>query len=763
MFWDVMSTANNISVPVKMNAAVTAPNSNASSTGGMYRVLHAFDASGKKLLKLIPIGPQCIPIVPSHNKTTNACLQPIVEQQKVFTSSPIQIAQSAITQSALPVLEQSSSGKYIIPAERTFVLKPVSTIPVNEKVAIPTTNSSIKVCVPSLIKQKLVPGTSHMVNADHAYSVVNINTHPVSTKPLVLPAGSKLHFSTGTESKAVSTSTLSPGIQEKILATVGSGSQEPQKNVQTVIYLSPVNAVKTAPVNTVKLTPLKSVPLSAAKEAQVTLVKTPAPAVNANPIKDSQEPLKIVSSHVQNPGAPMKWVVQENPDSPAPYLVPVKPNHNSASKILKTLATIEQAGKGAKEPSVLSEAATTQTTSGKDNSLVMCNGKTYLLAKKNPEPTKLQVFKDKGNEAVLNVKTEKPTAETEMERTLKLSLQSSQPTSSSAGFIKRNVTSEKPIVIQDDSDTDVDDSDEIQHVEFSKSSNISPRRQKCVAVQTVRRGICTIAEVIDMTNDYDPITSENHTLSYKESVLFSHGSTVQQSPVDLCEGFSGHEPSKRKYETDSQLRKKFGITSDVKICLQRCSPHKSISLQAKTQQVILNKNPLEGIRKLIQESKADARAKKLNLSQTEVSGKCDPNTSPKQTSECLPPDFKKMKIDSRGDMAIPSSSEENSRKQGVNPHNVHPYENSGGHNFMPSNDKDSVMDEVAHCSKQLDSITSGSSNTSASAMDEDIFIVTPMDSEEIVREEKIKRLKELLKQKETALEEIRKNRVVSIS
>uniref|UniRef100_A0A8C4RQF9 Ligand-dependent nuclear receptor-interacting factor 1 n=1 Tax=Erpetoichthys calabaricus TaxID=27687 RepID=A0A8C4RQF9_ERPCA len=759
-----MSTANNISVPVKMNAAVTAPSSNASSTGGMYRVLHAFDASGKKLLKLIPIGPQCIPIAPSHNKTTNACLQTIVEQQRVFTSSPIQIAQSAITQSALPVLEQSSSGKYIIPAERTFVLKPVSTIPVNEKVAIPTTNSSIKVCVPSLIKQKLVPGTSHMVNADHAYSVVNINPHPVTTKPLVLPAGSKFHISTGTESKAVSTSTLSPGIQEKILATVGSGSQEPPKNVQTVIYLSPVNAVKTAPVNTVKLTPLKSVPLTAPKEAQVTLVKTPAPAVNVNPIKNSQEPLKIVSSHVQNQGAPMKWVVQENPDSPAPYLVPVKPNHNAASKILKTLATIEQAEKGAKEPSVLSETATTQTTSGKDNSLVMCNGKTYLLAKKNPEPTKLQVVKHKGSEAVLNVKTEKPTAETEMERTLKFSLQSSQPTSSSTCFIKRNVTSEKPIVIQDDSDTDVDNSDEVQHVEFSKSSNSTPGRQKCVAVQTVRRGICTIAEVIDMTNDNDPITSENHTLSYKKSVLFSHGSTVQQIPVDLCEGFSGHTPSKRKYETDSQLRKRFGITSDVKICLKRCSPHKSISLQAKTQQVILNnKNPLEGIRKLIQESKADARAKKLNLSETEVSGKCDPKTSPKRTSECLPPDFKKMKIDSQGDMVIPSSSEENSRKQGVSPYNVHPCENTSGHNFVPSNDKDSAMDEVAHCSKQLDSIPSGSSNTSASTMDEDIFIVTPMDSEEIVREEKIKRLKELLKQKETALEEIRKNRVVSIS
>lgn len=65
-------------------------------------------------------------------------------------------------------------------------------------------------------------------------------------------------------------------------------------------------------------------------------------------------------------------------------------------------------------------------------------------------------------------------------------------------------------------------------------------------------------------------------------------------------------------ESDSQLRKRFEITSDVRICLEKIQPQMltTTSAEAISSVASTSRCPLEGIRKLIQESNAIIRTKK---------------------------------------------------------------------------------------------------------------------------------------------------------
>lgn len=62
-------------------------------------------------------------------------------------------------------------------------------------------------------------------------------------------------------------------------------------------------------------------------------------------------------------------------------------------------------------------------------------------------------------------------------------------------------------------------------------------------------------------------------------------------------------------KSDTQLRKEFCITSDVQIHLQRTKP--PVKPDQKTERLIINKRTLDGLRKVIQDSKLQSKIQQM--------------------------------------------------------------------------------------------------------------------------------------------------------
>ncbi|XP_067863315.1 ligand-dependent nuclear receptor-interacting factor 1-like isoform X2 [Heptranchias perlo] len=205
-------------------------------------------------------------------------------------------------------------------------------------------------------------------------------------KSPVLPSGHHLQIPANAEVKSVPASSLPLAIQQKILATAASNlanSAESTKPSPTVIYVCPVNTVKTTPKRLPNIRPKNIVQLPTAL------------AVGDSPVQGAAAPAAVVSSAAvsnaeqsQSQDSVMKWVVQKNPQSLAHCLIPVKSSNNLASKILKSLADQQHAESGTTNLIPLASTAPSEKGANvfsafKENALVMYNGKVYLVVQKN--------------------------------------------------------------------------------------------------------------------------------------------------------------------------------------------------------------------------------------------------------------------------------------------------------------------------------------------------------------------------------------------
>ncbi len=78
----------------------------------------------------------------------------------------------------------------------------------------------------------------------------------------------------------------------------------------------------------------------------------------------------------------------------------------------------------------------------------------------------------------------------------------------------------------------------------------------------------------------------------------------------LSQAYENPDSDQRsQLKTDCQLRKEFGITSDVQICLQRPKP--TVKPDQLTERLIINKRTLDGLRKVIQESKLQSKIQQM--------------------------------------------------------------------------------------------------------------------------------------------------------
>jgi len=368
----------------------------------MYRVVQTTGPDGKNLLKLLPVSKSSgsfVPIVQSSAMPNNS---------KANISSPVHLTfktqltnTTAPSSVKIPVFQSPNPGKIIL--TRTSDKQESARGDSEKEVLVPKSAANVQSSCVSVDRLSLqnIAVTSSSNQSNTAYMLVNTTSLPAAMKSSVLPSGHHLQIPADAEVKSVPASFLPPAIQQKILAAAAtnvSGGADGTK-MPTVIYVSPVNTVKT-----VLPKRLQTICPKPAPEVSKTLIMTATQEGNCS------SPEAVTSDGQQYQQTPMKWIVQETPQSSAPCLIPVKSSNNVASKILKTLSDMKnvEANSANILPLCSSGPGGSQTkiTSIKDNALVMYNGKVYLLTKRGSDVLSAQADKQASSSSDASLKKE---------------------------------------------------------------------------------------------------------------------------------------------------------------------------------------------------------------------------------------------------------------------------------------------------------------------------------------------------------------------
>ncbi|NXC58592.1 LRIF1 factor, partial [Aleadryas rufinucha] len=377
-----------------------------SIAGCMYRVVQTTGPDGKNLLKLLPISKTSgsfVPIVQSPAMPNNS---------NANVSSPVhltfktQLGNTAAPSSVkIPIFQPPNPGKIIL--TRTLDKQESVRADSEKESLIPSAAANAQSSCVSMdgVSLQNVAITSSSHQSSTTYMVVNTKPVPVTVKSPALPSGHHLQIPADAEVKSVPASLLPPAIQQKILAAAAtnvSGGADSTKT-PTVIYVSPVKTVKTSQVLPKHLQSFCSKP---ATEVSKTLIVTAAQKGSGS----SPEPVTSEGQKCQQ--TPMKWIVQETAPLSAACLIPVKSSNNVASKILKTLSDMKNVEVNPANILPLCSnspgGSQTKITPLKDNALVMYNGKIYLLTKRGSDVLSAQADKQTSSSSDASLKKETP-------------------------------------------------------------------------------------------------------------------------------------------------------------------------------------------------------------------------------------------------------------------------------------------------------------------------------------------------------------------
>ncbi|KAM4699356.1 ligand-dependent nuclear receptor-interacting factor 1 isoform 2-T2 [Discoglossus pictus] len=369
----------------------------------MYQVVQGNSQQGKNILQLIPVSKSADNLIPLSYPPVISSSSNINAQKQVSFSLPPPLP-NTILPSPINVLQQPSFGNYIITTQRNPIEGTKSISVVDNKTS-PLQNTTV------ILEKSHV----NVASQPPRPTFMMVNQSPVSsgirTMP-TLPSGHHLQIPANAEVKSVPASSLPIAIQQKILAaSTTSGKQDISSN-PSVIYVSPVNTVKTVSKNLTSayLKPNTSIKDPAIISSSLAKPSSKDPAVFSSPIV---KPLieHPTSDTAQSPKMPMKWIVQENKES-ASCLVPVKSSNDTASKILKILSGTKNESSMANVLPMCSNSVKSNSNviPIKDNALVMYNNKIYLLAKRGSEVFKTETKKP---ELPSYVPPEKPLANSE--------------------------------------------------------------------------------------------------------------------------------------------------------------------------------------------------------------------------------------------------------------------------------------------------------------------------------------------------------------
>ncbi|KAM9343311.1 uncharacterized protein lrif1 [Pholidichthys leucotaenia] len=309
-----------------------------SGTGVFYQAMPAIGADGKNIMKLIPVQMVNGKFVQTemHKPITNPA-----PPKAVSTNSATGPIQKPTQTTLSPVLTQQIINKSLghSKAPNKQPQQQQQTVNLMAKVApMATTNC----------------GTS-----------VSLSHHlPVTVNSPALPRGQHLQIPPNAQVQTVPASQLPPSIKNQIFGS--SAGSFPVSSVDNVLYVSPVTTVSQS------MPP----PSDSALDSVKLLTKT-SPRL---PSKAAKPKLKLIPQVPHVPHCPIRWVVEEV-DTPATPDLKLPSSPSVTSKILQAVAKRESADK---QHSIVAKAATTEGdgVQRKGSALVMCNGKVFFVSEK---------------------------------------------------------------------------------------------------------------------------------------------------------------------------------------------------------------------------------------------------------------------------------------------------------------------------------------------------------------------------------------------
>ncbi|KAM9369574.1 ligand-dependent nuclear receptor-interacting factor 1 [Phaethornis superciliosus] len=729
--------------------------------GCVYRVVQTTGPDGKNLLNLLPISKSSgsfvpiaqPPVMPHHSKANIS--------SPVHLTFKTQLANTAAPSSVkIPVLQSPNPGQIVLTRtlDKQEGVRAGSEKEILSPKPTPNTQSGFVSAEKLSLQNTAVTSSSDQSKA--AYMWVNTKTLPGKVTSSALPSGHHLQIPADAEVKSVPASFLPPAVQQKILAAAAtnvSGGVDSTK-MPTVIYVSPVNTVKT-------VLP-KHLPALCPKPA--TEVSKPMTAAQQGNSSEA-----VTSDGQQCQQTPMKWVVQESPQPSAACLIPVKSSNNMASKILKTLSDTKNVEVNtANIISLCSSGPSggqTKFAPLKDNALILYNRKVYLLTKRSSDAPSAQTDKQasSSSDASLKEETSNLVGSTEVTKItnevvnlvlsnnkgMVLSQKDPKPftnsKNSSPTLLRTDVKSAAAALVTPSADQQNSTVTQRKSLPFSESisSGVTP-----VTAAGTQEQICQNGK----EKSHSPPAASAVLPQSKQDCAFSEDwQKIQCERMhSLGKVIQNKQQEKPHWKQYLELRKKFGLSKVERVYLKRIPSRTSCekpeeracwnySWSSSSLDVEITNQHQECVKeeKIIVDLQEDlTKKRKIKSSPLSDSGK-------------------KRRAPGRSTTS-PSSenSSSNSRvlSRGVSPPPVLPQPSIPTALGPSSLGQDPEEDPQAQCSIPVIVSCEGGSSVFEGSFRDDAFPLTPPDLDETIRDEKIKRLKQLLREREAALEEVRK-------
>nr|XP_020638192.1 ligand-dependent nuclear receptor-interacting factor 1 [Pogona vitticeps] len=716
-------------------------------TGRVYHIVQMAGLNGEKPVKLLPVSKPLgnfVPLVQSQitadNVKGNTSRFSHDNLKGLFATTTFPFVKNPEHTAATP-------GKWILPKPFGQEEKANITSVVKENPPTPTVltiQSNFHSADRLSFRKDVAPNCLGKNNTN--YVLLNTKNDPGTARSTVLPSGHHLQIPAHAEVKSVPASLLPLGIQQKILAAAAPLGPGEVAKVPTVIYVSPVNTVKSTASK-----PFQNIcPKSVIEATEHLMQIVPQRAV-------SLSTLNVTTSDCEKKEMfPIKWSVQENLKQSAPCLVAVKSSNSMVSKILKFLANMKNVNSNTTSILPASSNSLSESqgkiTSIKDNALVVYNEKVYLLTKKEHSVASAN-----------NCKKQVPSNDETLIRKQKSNVFSSPADSTIANQVvslvlsknKGNTCSVKDAEVSGNMKPQIQ-SEVSKNLEAASPSLVSPLGSLQTSNINQLEAVSALGHVSELKVDKKSARRENKniTLSSEEPAALLPSMVPYTSEEEKTKTVSGmniqiKQQKKQRRKSYFELRRKFGLFKEERVYLRRIPV--SLSLPSSEESVCsrsVQANDTCDLCRTVPVTYGFREEEKIVKEQEELNIKRRIKTSPvlehAKRKKTLNTDSESYtEVDNQSSTCGQAGSEQESPtcllqlSESLDP---------GSNPCTPTNEED-MLNPDSHCSDKEPSLSS---------FTEDGFPFSPPDVEETIRDEKITKLKLLLREREVALEEFRK-------
>ncbi|XP_062834793.1 ligand-dependent nuclear receptor-interacting factor 1 isoform X2 [Anolis carolinensis] len=744
--------------------------------GHVYHVVSAAGLDGKNLRKFHPVSRTLRNDVPLHQSSVVTDMNRNVSRpghsnlQDLFANT----ATSSFVKDT--ERKKAASGRLILP--KLFgqvemidasVIKENPTTPITSNIIKdnPTTPTIYSLqsnyCPTDISPLSNEPVMIGSETSNTSYVLMNANRLPLAPKSQVLPSKHPFQIPACEEVKSVPASLLLPSIQQNTLVTSISNTSEAceVKKARTVIYVSPVNTVKTAafkPLQNAGPKPTTKVPESLPLTVPQITVSGHALLGEAFDSKEKEE-------------SPIKWVVQGSPQSSASScLVPEMSPDNMASQILKTLANIKTTDTNSAciVPAISNNPSVSQAEfTMKDDPVVMFNKKMYLLTKKESSVT----VENKHSKVIL------PSDKIHLGKHQSHLTASPAEKTITNQVVELVLAKHKVVAACNPKDPKICEiiqlplpSELNKSLKVAYTCSASPHRNLKINNTSQHEATPVLGSMpLQMTVDQKPVPRKNTSQNLTQNIISQRPAASTLFPSTMPGAFNEEEEKieitpeiqikHRKVQDRQQylqLRKKNCLFKVERVCLQRIP--KSITsaglettvsystVQTSDSSDFSQKTSIES--QLQEEEKVIEEPEELNMKRKIKTPPICELAKRKKTMVNLGVDQNDSfsAVDNPNSFQPPESPQYNSQASLQFSQEVD----------LDANPCTEIIEEVSTLSCASDCCENEPSHSEASFR-EDIFPFSPPDLEDTIRDEKISRLKRLLREQEAALEEISKN------